>query len=65
MKASQVVQQGDGTFTVHLKAPAGRLRLVPGFASEHEADAWTVQMARMFLERDPHLRVAVRVKGDA
>jgi len=63
MKANQVVQQGDGTFTVHLKTPTGHLRLVPGFASEHEADAWMVQIDRMFLARDPHSHVTARTKG--
>jgi len=65
MKANQIIQQGDGTVTVHLMTPARNLRLVPGFASEHEADAWVVQIDRMFHAFDRRLHIAVRAKGDA
>ena len=43
----RLIWESDHTFSVSLKTPQGRLKTIPGFASEHEARAWIVQTQRL------------------
>ena len=40
----------DRSFSVSLKTRKGRLKIIPGFDSEHEASAWIMQTQRMYHE---------------
>jgi len=53
----RLLPQRDRSFSVSLKTARGRLKIIPGFDSEHEARAWIVQTQRMFHEFtvDPRL----------
>jgi hypothetical protein len=62
MAKHEVVPEKNGTFTVRLVMPGGKVKVVRGFASEHEANAWIIQADRLFLAHDPHLRVTPRDK---
>ena len=62
MKTVQVPRAGESTFTAHLKMPSGAVRLVPGFSSEHEAQAWLIQTTRLFYAADPRLNAPSREK---
>ena len=43
----RLIREPDQTFSVSMKTPEGRLKTIPGFASEHEARAWIVQTQRL------------------
>lgn len=49
----RVVPKGKGGFDVEIERPGGRKQTVPGFASEHEAEAWIVQARRMIRDANP------------
>ncbi|HUB12115.1 MAG TPA: hypothetical protein VMB34_09165 [Acetobacteraceae bacterium] len=49
----RVVPRGKNGFDVEMEKPDGRKQTVPGFHSEHEADAWIVQAKRMIREAAP------------
>jgi hypothetical protein len=49
----RVVPRGKSGFDVEMEKPGGRKQTVPGFRSEHEADAWIVQAKRMIREAAP------------
>ena len=56
----RVVPRGKGGFDVEMERPDGRKRTVPGFVSEHEADAWIVQAKRMIRDAGPWTPLAPR-----
>jgi hypothetical protein len=61
----RVVPRGDSVFDVEMHIPDGRSRTVPGFCSEHEADAWIVQAKRMIREAGPWTRLTPRRPASA
>jgi hypothetical protein len=56
----RVVPKAKGGFDVEMERPDGRKRTVPGFFSEHEADAWIVQAKRMIRDAGPWTPLAPR-----
>lgn len=56
----RVVPRGDSGFDVEMDRPDGRSKTVPGFRSEHEANAWIVQAKRMIRDAGPWTRLAPR-----
>jgi hypothetical protein len=56
----RVVPRGDSGFDVEMDRPDGRRKTVPGFRSEHEANAWIVQAKRMIRDAGPWTRLAPR-----
>ena len=48
-----VVSRDKGVFDVEMSKPSGRRTIVPGFRSEHEANAWIIQAKRMIREAGP------------
>jgi hypothetical protein len=56
----RVVPRGKGGFDVEMERPDGRTRTVPGFLSEHEADAWIVQAKRLIRDSSPWTPLAPR-----
>ena len=56
----RVVPRGKSGFDVEMEKPDGRKQTVPGFRSEHEADAWIVQAKRMIREAAPWTPLAPR-----
>ncbi|HEY1936202.1 MAG TPA: hypothetical protein VGG99_29700 [Acetobacteraceae bacterium] len=59
----QVIRQPKGSYSVDMTTPDGRRKTVSGFATEHEATAWVVQMERAMQENDPRFRLPPRDKG--
>ena len=55
-----VIPRGKSGFDVEMAWPDGRRKTVPGFASEHEADAWIVQAKRMIRDAGPWTPLAPR-----
>jgi hypothetical protein len=49
----RVIRRGKDDFDVEMAKPGGRLKTVPGFRSEHEANAWIVQAKRMIRDAGP------------
>ena len=49
----RVVPRGKAGFDVEMERPGGRKRTVPGFHSEHEAEAWIVQAKRLIRDASP------------
>lgn len=49
----RVVPGGKGGFDVEMERPDGRKRTVPGFFSEHEAEAWIIQAKRLIRDTSP------------
>lgn len=58
--AYRVVPRGKTSFDVEMEKPDGRKQTVPGFRSEHEADAWIVQAKRMIRDAGPWTPLAPR-----
>lgn len=56
----RVVPRGKNGFDVEMDMSDGRKRTVPGFRSEHEADAWIVQAKRMIRDAGPWTPLAPR-----
>jgi hypothetical protein len=56
----RVVPRGKSGFDVEMEKPDGRKQTVPGFRSEHEADAWIVQAKRMIRDAGPWTPLAPR-----
>jgi hypothetical protein len=56
----RVVPRGKSGFDVEMDKPDGRKQTVPGFRSEHEADAWIVQAKRMIRDAGPWTPLAPR-----
>jgi hypothetical protein len=56
----RVVPRGKSGFDVEMDKSDGRKRIVPGFRSEHEADAWIVQAKRMIRDAGPWTPLAPR-----
>ena len=56
-----VAKQSDGTFSVVI-GRNGKNRTVPGFGSEHEAEAWIVQMQRARRSAEPWTKAEPRSK---
>jgi hypothetical protein len=59
-----VVPQKNSLFAVEMTPPNGRLRLIPDFRDEADADAWIVQTMRMLHRLDPIHKVVGRRHGD-
>lgn len=56
----RVVPRGKSGFDVEMDKPDGRKQIVPGFRSEHEAEAWIVQAKRMIRDAGPWTPLAPR-----
>lgn len=56
----RVVPRGKNGFDVEMEKPGGRKTTVPGFRSEHEANAWIVQTKRMIRDAGPWTPLAPR-----
>jgi len=56
----RVVPRGKSGFDVEMDKPDGRKQTVPGFRSEHEAEAWIVQAKRMIRDAGPWTPLAPR-----
>jgi hypothetical protein len=56
----RVIPRGKSSFDVEIDRPDGRKQTVPGFQSEHEADAWIIQAKRMIREASPWTPLAPR-----
>jgi hypothetical protein len=56
----RVVPRKDSGFDVEMGKPDGRKKTVPGFRSEHEANAWIVQAKRLIRDAGPWTRLAPR-----
>ena len=56
----RVISRGKGVFDVEMSKPGSRQKTVPGFRSEHEANAWIVQATRMIREAAPWTPLAPR-----
>jgi len=56
----RVVPRGKSGFDVEMDKPDGRKQTVPGFRSEHEAEAWIVQAKRMIRDASPWTPLAPR-----
>jgi hypothetical protein len=61
----RVVPRGKSGFDVEMDKPDGRKQTVPGFRSEHEADAWIVQAKRMIRDAGPWTPLAPRKPAQA
>ena len=61
----RVVPRGKSGFDVEMDKPDGRKQTVPGFRSEHEADAWIVQAKRMIRDAGPWTPLAPRKPAPA
>jgi hypothetical protein len=58
-----VSRRGTPGFDVEIAGPAGKARTVPGFGSEHEADAWIIQAQRLVHAASPWEPVPSRKSG--
>jgi hypothetical protein len=56
----RVVPRAKHRFDVEMAKPDGRRKLIEGFASEHEANAWIVQTQRMIRAASPWTPLAPR-----
>jgi hypothetical protein len=56
----RVVPRGKSGFDVEMDKPNGRKTTVPGFRSEHEANAWIVQAQRLIRDAGPWTPLAPR-----
>jgi hypothetical protein len=50
-----LTRQKDGQISVEMTKPNGRLRIIPDFRDEAEANAWIIQMQRLLEAAQPHL----------
>ncbi len=48
-----VSRRGGASFDVEIAGPTGKPRTVPGFGSEHEANAWIIQAQRLVHAASP------------
>jgi len=58
----RIIPKENRTYQVELVRPDGSRRTIPGFRSEHEAQAWGVQAERMINAEGPRLAAALRTK---
>jgi hypothetical protein len=56
----RVVPRGKNGFDVEMDKPNGRKTTVPGFRSEHEANAWIIQAQRLIRDAGPWTPLAPR-----
>jgi hypothetical protein len=56
----RVVARAKHRFDVEMARPNGRPKIIEGFGSEHEANAWIVQTQRMIRAAGPWTRLAPR-----
>ena len=56
----QVARQPNHSFNVNLTTVDGRIKIIPGFGSKHEAAAWIVQTQRMLQGTDPRFHLPPR-----
>jgi hypothetical protein len=56
----RVIARGKSGFDVEMAKADGRRKIVPGFRSEHEANAWIVQAKRMIRDASPWTPLAPR-----
>ena len=58
----RVVPKKNRTYAVELVHPDGSRRTIPGFRSEHEAQAWGIQAERMMSAEGLRLAAGLRNK---
>jgi hypothetical protein len=58
-----VSKRGSSSFDVEIAGPNGKSRTVPGFGSEHEANAWIIQAKRLVHAASPWEPVPSRKSG--
>jgi hypothetical protein len=56
----RVVPRGSSEFDVEMDRSDGRKKTIPGFRSEHEANAWIVQAKRLIRDAGPWTPLAPR-----
>jgi hypothetical protein len=56
----RVVPRGSSGFDVEMDKADGRKTTIPGFRSEHEANAWIVQAKRLIRDAGPWTPLAPR-----
>jgi hypothetical protein len=56
----RVVPRGNSEFDVEMDRSDGRKKTIPGFRSEHEANAWIVQAKRLIRDAGPWTPLAPR-----
>ncbi len=58
-----VTRRGSPICDVEIAGPDGKARTVPGFSSEHEANAWIIQAKRLVHAASPWEPVPSRKSG--
>jgi hypothetical protein len=58
-----VTRRGSATCDVEIAGQDGKARIVPGFGSEHEANAWIIQAKRLVHAASPWEPVPSRKSG--
>jgi len=58
--AYRVITRTKHRFDVEMARPDGRRKLIEGFASEHEANAWIIQAQRLIRAAGPWTPLAPR-----
>jgi hypothetical protein len=56
----RVVPGKDSSYDVEMEKSGGRRTVIPGFRSEHEANAWIVQAKRLIRDAGPWTPLAPR-----
>jgi hypothetical protein len=56
----RVVPGKNSSYDVEMEKSAGRRTVIPGFRSEHEANAWIVQAKRLIRDAGPWTPLAPR-----
>jgi hypothetical protein len=56
----RVVPRAKHRFDVEMASPNGRRKMIEGFGSEHEANAWIIQTQRMLRAAGPWTPLAPR-----
>jgi hypothetical protein len=59
----RVVPGKDSSYDVEMEKSVGRRTVIPGFRSEHEANAWIVQAKRLIRDAGPWTPLAPRKPG--
>ena len=50
-----LMRQKDGRISVEMTKPNGRLRIIPDFRDEAEANAWIIHTDRLIEAAHPHI----------
>jgi len=58
--AYRVITRTKRRFDVEMARPGGRLKMIEGFTSEHEANAWIIQAQRLIRAAGPWTPLAPR-----